>query len=142
MASLADFTGSRRSNSSAKTVFLASHEREDGRTRLKSRFSAIQTHLPEPSGSLWVHSRLQIGFFQEVAAARVTNFFALTTLELPDSCFRTAAPLDDSHNPAGFICPEVVPDNSERRLGFITCHKVSAVWKTALFTIISARQTR
>src|SRR3989442_11729068 len=92
-----------------------------------SRFSNIETRLPELSGLLRVHSRLQIGSFQEVSPAHVTIFFALTTLKVFNLHLRVAAPLDNSHDSTGFICPEIVPDNGERGLGFISPHRAPAV---------------
>src|SRR5713226_2830647 len=90
--------------------------------QLGFRFSDIETRLPELSGLFRVHSRLQIGSFQEITPARITVFVALTTLKVFNLHLRIAAPLDNSHDSAGFICPEVVPDNCERGLGFILPH--------------------
>jgi len=73
----------------------------------------IKPQLSKFGGLLWVNSRLQIGFFQEVAPTRASVFLALTPFEIVESSLPTLGSFDNGHNPARLVGPLVKPNDRE-----------------------------
>ena len=70
--------------------------------------------MPEFGGFIRVHPRKQIGFFQEIAPALVSVFFALAELVVPQKMFCRSVGLHDGHDAARLVTAGVEANNGER----------------------------
>ena len=89
------------------------------------RLATFQFRLTKFGGLGGVGSRLQSGFFQEVAPALMPVRRALLGFEVLQGRLRVLPSLDDLNHPCGLVSTNVVPDYNVRRLQLVVCQMVS-----------------
>jgi hypothetical protein len=87
--------------------------------RLSLRFAEFQIYLAEAGCLLWIHSGLEVSFFQEISPAFVPVFRTLLAFQTLERHFSVRFSLDDGHNATGNIGSQVIADYSEGAFGFV-----------------------
>jgi len=90
---------------------------------LSLRLSHFQLHLAKVGGFGWIHSGLQVGFFNKVTPAGVTVFRALPGFEVFDPDLSVLPALDYEHDSSGLVSPDIMPDDGVGSFRFVACQR-------------------